>query len=261
MRLSLCLLLLVITLPLAGQNKAIGANEKLVFTASFNMSGLLTDLAQLTMETSEVRTSGSTLLRLKCRAQTFTKWDTFFRINDLYESYVGSSSLKPYLYKREINEGNYYKFMQYKYNRKSSSVESLLKKRAKVGGFYEEKDNIRIGSSTMDIVALIYNIRNLDIHKAATGASDTFEVLFDGKENTITLTLLGIETIDTNIGRKRCYKLGIALKNSDVLKGKNSNLLWLTADENKIPVFARFKVAVGNGELKIRSASGLKHSI
>ena len=46
---------------------------------------------------------------------------------------------------------------------------------------------------------------------------------------------------------------------SDVLKGSNSNFLWLTADENKIPVFAKFKVAVGNGELKIKSATGLKN--
>ncbi len=261
MRFILFLLLMSISLLASAQNKAVGTNEKLVFTASFNMSGLLTDLAQITMETSEIRTSSSTLLRLKCRAQTFSKWDNFFRINDLYESYVGANSLKPYLYKREINEGNYYKFMQYKYDRSSGKVESLLKKRAKVGGFYQEKENIQVGPATMDIVALIYNIRNLDIHKASTGSSDTFSVLFDGKENPVTLTLLGIETVNTEIGEKRCYKLGIALKNSDVLKGANSNLLWLTADENKIPVYARFKVAVGNGELRIKSVSGLKNSI
>ncbi len=106
MRFILFLLLMSISLLASAQNKAVGTNEKLVFTASFNMSGLLTDLAQITMETSEIRTSSSTLLRLKCRAQTFSKWDNFFRINDLYESYVGTNSLKPYLYKREIKEGN-----------------------------------------------------------------------------------------------------------------------------------------------------------
>ena len=44
-----------------------------------------------------------------------------------------------------------------------------------------------------------------------------------------------------------------------MLKGKNTNLLWLTADANKIPVYAKFKIAVGSGELKIQSATGLKH--
>ena len=260
MRPLLFLLIFLVNLPITGQNKTIGANEKLVFTASYNMSGLLTDLAQVTMETSEVRTSSSTLLRLKCRAQTFSKWDHFFKINDLYESYVGAQSLRPYLYKREINEGGYYKFMQYKYDRKSGQVESLMRKRAKIGGYYEVKDNLSIKSESLDIVALIYHIRNLDIHKAAVGASDTFTVLFDGKETPVTITLLGHETLSTSIGKKECYKLRIALNNSDVLKGTNANLLWLTADMNKIPVYAKFKVAVGNGELRINSANGLKHS-
>jgi hypothetical protein len=53
--------------------------------------------------------------------------------------------------------------------------------------------------------------------------------------------------------------LAIAINNSDVLKGNNDNLLWLTADQNKIPVYAKFKVPVGNGELKIESATGLKN--
>jgi len=57
---------------------------------------------------------------------------------------------------------------------------------------------------------------------------------------------------------KKNAKLAISLNNSDVLKGKNNNLLWLTADENKIPVYAKFKIAVGSGELKIQSATGLK---
>ena len=241
------------------QNNAIGSNEKLVFTASYNMSGLLTDLAQVTMETSEVKTSTSTLLRLKGKARTYSKWDNFFKINDLYESYVHPNSLKPYLYKRDISEGGYYKFMQYNYNHKTNTVKSLKRKRRGNGTYWDENKNLNISSSTKDIIATLYHIRNLDIHKASIGNSDSFKVLMDNEEFKITLTLLGKETINTNIGRKECYKLAIAMNNNNLLKGSNDNLLWLTADGNKIPVYAKFKVPVGNGELKIQSATGLKN--
>lgn len=241
------------------QNNAVAAGEKLVFTASYNMSGLLTDLAQVTMETSEVRTSSSTLLRLKCKARTYTKWDHFFKINDLYESYVSPNTLKPYLYKRDINEGGYYKFMQYNYNHKTGIVKSLKRKRRGDGTFWDEKKNLTIGSSSRDLVATLYHIRTLDIHKASVGNTDTFTVLMDNKEYSVSLTMLGKETINTKLGRKECYKVAIAINNSDVLKGNNDNLLWLTADQNKIPVFAKFKVPVGNGELRIQSATGLKN--
>ena len=242
-----------------GNITAFQAGEKLTYTASYNMSGLMTDLAELTMQTSEVKTSKSTLLKLKCTARTYSKWDNFFKIRDLYESYVNPKSLTPYLYQRDINEGSYYKFVKYTFNHKTKSVKTLIRKNMKVGGTYDMKKNVAIKSGTKDLVTTIYHIRNLDIHKASIGSSDSFTVLFDTKETNITFTLLGKETIKTQLGNKDCYKLAISVNKSDFLKGKNNNLLWLTADENKIPVYAKFKIAVGSGELRIKSATGLKN--
>ena len=242
-----------------GQNNTIPSGEKLIFTASYNMSGLLSDLAQVTMETSEVKTSKNTFLRLKFKARTYSKWDNFFKINDLYESYVSPNTLKPYLYKREINEGGYYKFMQYNFKHKSNTIKSLKRKRRKDGTFWDVNKSLPINSDTRDLVTTLYHIRNLDIAKAAIGDSEVFKVFFDNEEVEVTIKLLAKETISTKLGKKECYKLAISLNENDILKGKNSNLLWLTADDNKIPVYAKFKVAVGNGELNIQSATGLKH--
>ena len=260
MRHYLFILATIISLNVIAQNKTIGFGEKLVFSASYNMSGLLTDIAQVKMETSEVKTPKSTLMRLKCTATTYKKWDNFFKIRDLYESYVNPKTLTPYLYKRDISEGGYYKFMQYKYNHKAKLVKSLKRKKRKDGKTWDENKNVSIGASTKDIVSTLYHIRNLDIHKANPGDEQNFVVLFDNKENTVNIRYVGKETISTNIGTKECYKLALSITSgSDVLKGNNANLLWLTADENKIPVYAKFKIPVGNGELKIQSATGLKH--
>ena len=241
------------------QNNAVSSNEKLTFTAAYNMSGLMTDLAEVTMETSTVKTSNATLLKLKCTATTYSKWDNFFKIRDLYESYVNMNSLTPYLHKRDINEGGYYKFMQYKFKHKSNTVESTKRKKAKTGGFYEENKTLSIGTSTIDIVTTIYKIRNLDLSKATPNKVYNFTVLFDNKEFKISVIYKGTETINTKIGSKSCHKLAVTISNSNVLSGSNNNLIWLTADANKIPVYAKFKIPVGNGELKIKSASGLKN--
>ncbi len=242
-----------------GQNNTIATGEKLTFIASYNISGLLTDLAQVTMETSEVKTSKSTFLRLKFKARTYNKWDNFFKINDLYESYVNPSSLKPYLYKREINEGGYYKFMQYNFNYKNNTIKSLKRKRRKDGTFWDEKKDIPIVTNTRDLVTTLYHIRNLDMANAAIGDSEVFKVFFDNEISEVKITLLATETINTKLGKKDCYKIAISLNSNDILKGKNTNLLWLTADANKIPVYVKFKIAVGSGELRIQNATGLKH--
>jgi hypothetical protein len=242
------------------QNNAFQAGEKLTFTAGYNMSGLMTDFAQVTMEASEVKTSSSTLLRLKCKATTYTKWDNFFKIRDLYESYVNPSSLTPYLYKRDIDEGGHYTFVKYNFNHKNNTVKSLIRKKSKnfESGFWDRNQTVKINGNTKDIVTTIYHLRSLDIKKASIGDSDTFTVLFDNKETKFRFTYIAKETINTAIGNKECYKLRINLTNNDALKG-NDNFIWLTADENKVPVYAKFKVAIGSGELKIKSATGLKN--
>lgn len=248
--------LLSLSLPVIGfsQNTSIGNNEKLTFSASYNISGLLTEIAQVTMETGEVKTANNTLLRLKCSAATYSSFDNYFKIRDLYESYVSPTSLTPYLYKRDINEGSYYKFEQYKFNHKTNTVSSTMKKRKS-----EDNKTVKIGSSTRDLISTIYNIRNFDFSKADVGTSKSFTFLFDNEELIINVKYLRKETINTNLGKKECYKLAVSLKNDASLKGTNENLLWLTADGNKIPVYAKFKIAVGTGELKIKSASGLKN--
>jgi hypothetical protein len=208
-----------------------------------------------------VNTSKATLLRLKCTATTYSKWDNFFKIRDIYESYVNPKSLAPYLYQRDIDEGGHYKFVKYNFDYKTNTVKSLRRQKSDnfKSGFWDRNDIIKFNSGTKDLVSTIYHIRTLDIYKASVGSIDSFTILFDNTETEITLTYLGKETINTNIGNKECYKLAINVRNSDVLKGSNANILWLTADDNKIPVFAKFKVAVGNGELKIKSVSGLKN--
>ncbi|GAA3568364.1 DUF3108 domain-containing protein [Snuella lapsa] len=241
------------SITLKGQNNAIAAGEKLTYTAAYNMSGILTNLAEVTMETSELKTSKATLLRLKCTAATYSKWDNFFKIRDLYESYVNPNTLTPYLYKRDINEGSYSKAMKYTFSHKTKTVKSVQTKKNRP----EENKTVSIGSGTKDIVSTLYNIRLLDYDDMAIGDRKTFTIIFDRKEMKGQITYLGYETIDTAIGEKECYKLAIGSDQTDVLQGNNNNILWLTADGNKIPVYGKFKIPVGNGELKIKSATGL----
>ena len=254
MRLTI-LLLLIFTASLTAQNNAIAAGEKLTYTASYNMSGILTDIAQVTMETSAVKTSKATLLRLKCTAATYSKWDNFFKIRDLYESYVNPKSLIPYLYNRNINEGSYFKKMKYTFSHKTKTVKSIQTKKNN----YVENKNVPISSGTKDIVSTLYSLRVFDYSAMSKGQTKAFNILFDREVFKGQITYLGKETISTALGNKECYKLAIGSSQTKVLQGDNNNFLWLTADENKIPVYGKFKIPVGNGELKIKSATGLKN--
>jgi hypothetical protein len=225
--------------------------EKLVYAGSYNMSGLMTQLAQVTLSTEMVNTSNKAYLHLNCELATFSKWDKFFKIRDTYEAYVNPTTLKPSLYKRNIDEGGWTKKEKYVF--KGNTVTSTAKRK----NCEETTKTFTIGGSTQDVVSLMYRIRTLDFDKIKTVQSQSFVIVFDETQIPVTIKLLGTETIPAgNLGSKKCYKLSIGAK-TDVLKGKDKNLIYLTADSKKIPVLMKFSIPVGTGQLALTSATGI----
>jgi len=144
--------------------------------------------------------------------------------------------------------------MKYTFKHKTNTVKSIETKGDRV-----VNENVKINSGTRDIVSTLYKVRLIDFKNMTKGNQKIFKILFDNKEIKAQITYLGKETITTAIGKKNCYKVAVNSSNSEALKGNNSNIIWLTADANKVMVYGKFKIPVGNGELKIKSASGLKH--
>jgi hypothetical protein len=227
------------------------SGEKLIYSGSYNMSGLMTPLAQVIMSTKTISTSKNSYLHLNCELATYSKWDSFFKIRDIYEAYVNPSTLKPSLYKRNINEGGYTKSEKYVF--KNNNVTSTVQKRNRP----EVVKNFQIGNSTQDVISLFYKIRTLDFSGMKVGQSKSFVIVFDEKEIPVTLKYLGNETVSAaNLGKKVCHKLSIGAK-TNALKGKDQNLIWLTADSQKVPVLLKFNIPVGNGQLVLTSATGI----
>lgn len=229
----------------------IKTGEKLVYAGSYNMSGLMTQLAQVTMSTENVATSKNNYLHLSCELSTFSKWDKFFKIRDIYEAYVNPTTLKPSLYKRSIDEGGYTKKEKYVF--KGNVVTSTMKKRNRA----ETTRKFVIAPTSQDAISILYQFRTVDFTKFAVGQTKTYKIIFDEKEIPVVLKYMGKETVHAgNLGKKECYKISISAK-TDALKGKDKNIMWLTADTKKIPALIKFSIPVGTGQLALTTASGI----
>lgn len=228
-------------------------NERLVYAASYNMSGLMTHIAQVTMQTETVNTSKKTYLHLSWEAATFSKWDSFFKIRDLYESYVDPATLKPSLYKRSIFEGGYTITEKYIFSQDSRTINSTFR----VKNRPETKKTFAVGGGSQDIISMIYKLRTLDLSALKPGQSKSFVIVFDQKEYPVSVKMLGRETVAAgNLGKKVCFKMSISAK-TNKLKGTDKNLIWLTTDVKRIPVLVRFSIPVGTGQLVLSNATGI----
>jgi len=217
------------------------------------MSGLMTQLAQITMSTETVKTSKSTLLHLSCEAATYSKWDSFFKIRDIYESYVNPFTLRPSLYKRDIFEGKYTKREKYIFKSDGKTIESTVNKK----NTPETKKTFQVGGATQDVVSILYKLRTIDFSKFKSGQIQSFVVVFDEKQMNVSAKFMGKESISAgNLGKKECYKISIGAK-TQALKGTDKNIIWLTADASKVPALIKFSIPVGTGQLTLINASGL----
>jgi hypothetical protein len=252
------LLLSILILSTAGlaqklQSKSFKSGEHLTYQASYNMSGVLATFAEVNLKVATVNTSKNKYLHLKCTANTYAKWDNFFKIRDLYEAYVSPITIKPSLYIRDNNENGTIRKEKYIY--KGNTIQSSYVR----GGAGAVKANFTIPTNTRDIVSTLYFLRNLPIDKAKKGDQKDFNIVFDRKTVAATLTFMGTETISTVLGNKKCYKIGVSLKKNKILEGKSGNIIYITADQNKVPVLIKFSIPVGNGQLKLIKATNLKY--
>lgn len=229
-------------------NAYIKSGENLTFVASYSMSGIMTDIAEVKMVTSTIKTKTRELLRLKCTASTYSNWDSFFKVRDLYESYVDPISLKPALYKRSIEEGTYKKELKYLFKRKSKIAVSTLNKK----GYKDYKTNVPIDNATLDIVSSIYNARILDYESMANGSTTVLKLIVDSKVQTVSIKYLGKESIRVaNSGKKDCYKLSIGFGGSEIEDIKGGKYIWITADEDRLPALIKANIPVGSIQIRL----------
>ncbi len=227
--------------------------ETLIYAASYEISGLMTNLAQVTLKTGTIKTSKNEYLHLSLEAATFNKWDSYFKIRDYYESYVQPGTLKTSMYKRNVFEGKYTKTEKYVFTNNGTNINSVSQRMNRP----EVKQSFKIGASTNDVVTLCYKLRTVDYSKYKPGQLLSYTIVFDNKEYPVTIKYMGKETVPAgNLGKKECFKLSISAK-TNKLKGTDKNLIWLSADTKKIPCQIKFSIPVGIGQLLLTNASGI----
>jgi hypothetical protein len=180
------------------------------------------------------------------------KW--FFKVKDRYESYFDKNTGLPYKFIRQIDEGGHTKDIEieFDHNKKQAHVEN--KKSKTKHTFATEKD-------VQDMVSAFYYLRNnYDTSSIKEGDLVTLNMFFDEENYNFKLKFLGRETIDTEFGKIKTLMFRPYVMAGRVFKEQESLTLWVSADDNKIPLKIKADLAVGSLRADLEAFKGLKHS-
>ncbi|MFH6934319.1 DUF3108 domain-containing protein [Flavobacterium sp. FlaQc-30] len=179
----------------------------------------------------------------------------FFKVEDLYESYFDKETGSPYRYVRKIDEGGYTKNQEGFFNLPDNKV--LVKD-------YKRKTEktIVVTDNVQDIVSSFYYLRNHpNIDKLKSGESITIDMFFDDEITKFKLKYVGRQDITTKFGTVSTMVFKPLVQTGRVFKEKESLTLWITDDDNKVPIRIKADLAVGSLKADLDEYKGLKNPL
>lgn len=178
----------------------------------------------------------------------------FFKVEDTYESYFDRVTGAPYQFVRKIDEGGYTKNQEGFFNQATNRV--LVKDyKNKKEATYDTPDNVQ------DVMSTFYYLRNHpSVDKLKVGESIAIDMFFDDETTKFKLKYIGREDISTKFGVVPTMIFRPLVQSGRVFKEQESLTVWISADDNKVPVRIKASLAVGSIKADLDAFRGLKHT-
>ncbi len=182
----------------------------------------------------------------------------FGRVNDNWGTHLNTETLLPTLSYRHIEEGRYRKheLVHFDQTNKQARMELYERDKKTLG----KSKNYKLPGQVQDLVSGFYYLRSLDLTSLVKGQTVYIRGFFDEEIYNIKLIYEGTETIDTNLGEKETYIFSPQLPPNKLFRGDSPVKVWVTADENKIPVKIKANLFLGSLNLDITTAKGLRYN-
>jgi hypothetical protein len=173
----------------------------------------------------------------------------FFKVRDRYETYMDEQGVFPWIFVRDIHEGGfdlkqYYTFDHYK-------------KKVKT----DKGKEFEVPLAVQDMISSFYRARAIDFSNVKPGQVFEIQAFVDNEVWPLKIKYLRNERISIERGTFDCMVFVPVVQTGRIFKEEEDMMVWVTNDQNKIPVLAKASVLVGSIDMELRDFSGLAHPV
>lgn len=218
--------------------------EKISYRAHYGW--LDAGTADLTIVRQDTSIDGNPVFHAVGEGKTLSVFEWFYKVRDVYETYMDEKTLAPRKFKRRVNEGGYIINRDYHFVPEKSQVNTAA------------KGTIKTPSDVQDMLSSFYYLRALDFSKAKKGDIFRINAFMDYEMWPFYVKYKGIEEVKVDMGTFKCHKFVPVVQEGRVFKSEEDMNVWVTADANKIPILLESKILVGSVKMEI---SGYKNLV
>ncbi|MDX5470241.1 MAG: DUF3108 domain-containing protein [Bacteroidota bacterium] len=186
---------------------------------------------------------------IHARGKSYSKFDWFFKVRDHYQTYIDVEACQPLQFSKIMEEGSYKDsdFALFDYSKKRVSS--------------AKKGSVNFTGDIQDVISAIYYARTLNVKDAKEGDLFPLQVYLDGEVHDLKIKFVKREVLDTDLGKVNAVKVIPMVVADRVFKDQEGLELWVSDDENKVPLRVKAGLLVGSVKVDIMSYNNLKYPL
>jgi hypothetical protein len=165
--------------------------------------------------------------------KTYSFYDKFYKVRDKYETYIDTSTLQPYKFVRNVNEGGYKTFENVTFVKNTNTAVTTE-------GVY------KVPSCIQDVLSAIFYARNINFNHYKPNDTIPFDMFLDRQVYHLYIRYLGKETIRTKYAKFHAIKFKPLLISGTIFQGGEKMTVWVSDDPNHIALRVESPISVGS---------------
>lgn len=192
---------------------------------------------------------------VKVAGRTTGAFDFISKVRDTWQSHIDTAAIIPHQFYTNKREGNYKNVEKIVFDH---NINQAL--RIDLDG-KDQRKTYNVPNNVQDVVSGYYFLRTVDFKAMKIGQIVTVKAFFEGELYDMKMKYAGKEHIYTKFGKAKVFKINPILPSNDFFEDQNSIRIWVSDDENKVPLRAEVDLKIGKISMDIKKYSGLKNPL
>ena len=234
------------------KNNNYNRGERLVYRAHYGFVNA--GFGEVTISNKLYKVNDRVCYKMETIGRSAGSFDFFIRVRDTWRSYIDTSAIVPQKFFRHIEEGKYRKTEEVFYNHSENKLRVVDKKR-KIDKDYAVPGDVQ------DLVSGFYYLRNYDMSGLKKNDTIYIPAFLEDQTYELELVYRGKGVVKNRLGKFNALKFTPIMPENSLFDGEESIRVWISNDQNKIPVKIEADMFIGAVELDLEEVEGVKHKL
>ena len=175
-------------------------------------------------------------------------FDWFFKVRDVYETFLDTSKLLPIQFIRDINEGSYSKKQNYFFHHSDSIVK-------------HNDTSYKIPFNCQDMLSALFYARTFNKEEVKKTNSFFVPIFMDEENYFLEVSYLNSEVIETEFGKVDCMVFKPKMQEGRVFEDGEEMKIWISNDKNHLLMKVETKIWAGTIKAVLVDYKELKYPL